>query len=89
MDYEYWHLAFNPRTIETISDYEKRLIFKPSWNKSKWLKKAKKEPSSVQLVTPNLYLPNAKRILVRNTQTKKLLERIMFKKVEVKRIDSI
>ena len=86
MDYGYWHLAFNPRTIETISDYEKRLIFKPSWDKPKWLKKAKNESSSVQLVTPSLYLPNAKRIFVRNKKTKKVLEEIGFKGIEVKRI---
>ncbi len=86
MDYGNWHLAFNPRTINAIPDYERRLIFKPSWDKSKWLKKSKNEPASVQLVTPNLYLPSAKRIFVRNRKTKELLEEIGFKDVEVKRI---
>ncbi len=87
MDYGYWHLVLNAGYKNyQMSDYEKRLIFKPSWSKSKWLKKAKKDPHSVQLVTSSLYLPDAKRILVRNQQTKKLLESSGFENVEVRRL---
>lgn len=86
MDYAYWHIVLNANPDYKITNYEKRLIFKPSWSKSKWLRKAKKEPHSIQLVTPMLYLPNAARILVRNHQTKKLLEEIGFNNIEVRRI---
>ena len=84
MDYGYWHLALGSYR-DKITDYEKRLIFKPSWQKSKWLGKAKKISQSVQLVTQSLYLPDAQRIWVRNKKTKKVLEGMGFDNVEVKR----
>jgi hypothetical protein len=87
MDYDYWHLVLNAGYKNyQMTDYEKRLIFKPSWPTSKWLKKAKKYPHSVQLVTQSLYLSGAKRVWVRNQQTKKLLESMGFENVEVRRI---
>ncbi|MCK4614484.1 MAG: hypothetical protein KAU14_06750 [Thermoplasmata archaeon] len=86
-DYDYWHLVLNASYKDyQMTDYEKRLIFKPSWQKSKWLRKANKNPHSVQLITKTLYLPGAERIWVRNRQTKKLLEFRGFRNVEVKRI---
>ena len=84
-DYGYWHLALGSYR-DNITDYEKRLIFKPSWPKSKWLRNSKKRLQSVQLVTPRLYLPDAKRIWVRNKQTQKVLERMGFDNIKVKRI---
>ncbi|MEK6846302.1 MAG: hypothetical protein AABY26_06065 [Nanoarchaeota archaeon] len=87
MDYGYWHIALNAaHNNYQITDYEKKLIFKPSWSKSDWLRKARKTPHSVQLVTPKLYLPDAHRVLIRNQQTKKLLESMGFDGVEVGRI---
>ena len=86
MDYNYWHLALNASHKNyQMTDYEKRLIFKQSWPKPRWLKKAK-SILPVQLVTPSLYLPDAQRILVRNQQTKKLLESMGFENIEVRRI---
>ena len=69
-----------------MSNYEKRLIFKPSWKKSKWLLYAKKKPHSVQLVVPNLDLRKAKRVWVRNKKTKNFLESVGFRNVDMKRI---
>lgn len=87
MDYGYWHLVLNSSHKNyQMTDYEKRLIFKPSWPKLKWLKNVEKKPSSVQLVTRSLHLPDAKRVRVRNQQTKKLLEFRGFENVEVRRI---
>ncbi len=84
MDYMYWHFVFNIGLKNYhISNYKKRLIFKPSWSKSRWLRKAKDEPDSVQLITSKLNLPNAKRISVRNNQTKKLLENIEIRRMLV------
>jgi hypothetical protein len=86
-DYSNWHIVLNSSHKQyQITDYEKRLIFKPSWNKSDWLRKAKKSPHSVQLVAPSLYLPDADRIWVRNPQTKAVLEAKGFENVQVKRI---
>jgi hypothetical protein len=94
MDYMYWHIVLNSSYKNyQITDYEKRLIFKPSWNKTDWLRKAKKNPHSVQLVTSKLYLPYAKRIWVRNKDTKETLEEKGFNNnnnnynnIEVKRL---
>ena len=87
MDYNYWHIALNASHKNyQMTDYEKRLIFKPSWPKSKWLKKARKNQHSVQLVTPELYLPGAERIWVRNQQTKELLTSMGFDNVESRRL---
>jgi len=87
MDYDYWHIVLNAgHKNYQITDYEKRLIFKPSWLKSKWLRKARKEPHSVQLITPELCLPDAERIWVRNQQTKKLLTAMEFNNVESRRL---
>ncbi len=69
-----------------ITSYDKKRLFKPSWSKSRWLRKALIDPGSVQLVTESLYLPSAKRIYVKNKHTKKLLESKGFENVEVKRI---
>jgi len=85
MDYMWWHLALGLME-NSITEYGRRLIFKPSWPKSRWLRKAKIDPGSVQLVTDTLYLPSAKRIWVRNKPTKRLLETMGFNNIEVKRI---
>lgn len=85
MDYMGWHLALGSYR-DKITDYERSIIFKSSWGKSKWLKKAKKDPDSVQLVTLKLALPDAKRIYVRNNNTKSLLEKIGFNNILVKRM---
>ena len=87
MDYDYWDVALNASHKDyRMTNHEKRLIFKPSWPKSKWLGKARNDQHSVQLVTPELYLPDAKRIRVRNKSTKSFLETMGFNDVEVKRI---
>lgn len=87
MDYDYWLLVLNSgHKNYQMTDYETRLVFKPSWPTSKWLRKARKNPHSVQLVTSRLYLPGASRIWVRNRQTEGLLTSIGFENVEVKRL---
>ena len=86
-DYESWYIPLNHITNgNKVSDYEKRLVFKYSWKKSDWLRKARKDSGSVQLVTSKLYLPDAKRVWVRNKKTKKSLEEIGFENVRVKRL---
>ncbi len=90
MDYNYWHLVLNANYKNyKMTDYERRLIFKLSWTKSKWLRKAKKSPHSVQLVTQSLHLPDAKRIWVRNQQTKSLLISMGFDNIELTKLSGI
>ncbi len=87
-DYCEWNIPLN-RIMSGASDittYEKKLLFKYSWPKSKWLKKARDTAGSVQLVAPKLDLPNADRIWVRNKKTKYHIESMGFNNVEVKRI---
>lgn len=87
MDYMYWHLVLNASHKNyRMTDYEKKLIFKPSWPRSKWLGKARENFHSVQLVTPTLRLPGAERVWVRNKQTRRLLESMGFEDVGVKRV---
>jgi len=87
MDYMAWHIVLNSSHCNyQISEQYKRMIFKYSWPKSKWLNYAKKEPHNVQLVTKELYLPAAKQIWARNNPTKAKLEEMGFRNVEVKRI---
>jgi hypothetical protein len=86
-DYDYWHYVLNAQySSHILTDYEQRLVLKPSYTKARWLLKARKNPGSVQLVVPKLYLPDAKRVWVRNKKTKKLLEDMGFENVRVKRI---
>lgn len=87
MDHINWFIALNSEYKNyAVSDYEKRLIFKPSYNKADWLRKARKDPGTVMLVAYCIYLPCAKRVWVRNKETKQKLEEMGFENVEVKRI---
>src|SRR3989344_5041028 len=87
MDYDYWHLVLNASHRNYhLTNYENRLIFKPSWSKSRWLSKVKQNPHSVQLVTSKLYLPNANMIWVRNKQTERLIKSMGFKNTRVRRL---
>jgi hypothetical protein len=86
-DYQYWHFILNANNKNySMTYHEKKLIFKPSWKESDWLRKARKEPHSVQLVAPKLYLPDASRIWVRNNATRSLLNKLGFQNIEVRRI---
>ena len=87
MDFMFWHIPLNSViNDDEVTPYERRLVFKPSWLKSKWLGKARRDAGFVQLVTPRLYLPAAKRVWVRNLQAKKQLTSIGFENVEVRRL---
>ena len=88
MDYQYWFIAHNnafDNRYETTAQ-EKRWIFKYSWNRSKWLRKAANDSCSVMCVVPKLDIRRADRIWVRNKKTKKTLENMGFENIFVKRI---
>jgi len=84
-DFDAWHIVLggNP---EKVTEYQKKLIFKYSYKKSDWLRKARREPGYVQLVTPSLNLPDSDRIWVRNKKTKQYLEEMGLENIEVKSI---
>lgn len=87
MDYEYWHIVLN----SALNDYEvnkwvKKLIFRPTWNKNRWLDYAEREPHSVQLIVPELDLREAEVVWVRNRKTQEELKNIGFPNVEVRRL---
>ena len=87
MDFQNWHMVLNSeRDNYQLTDREKRMIFRPSWKKSDWLRYARRNPNSVQLVVPELDLRKAVRIWVRNIQTQLNLESAGFRNVEVRRI---
>lgn len=83
--YSSWHIVLGyPRDVKP---HEKRMIFKYSWTKSRWLREARKPKNyGVQMVTPELDLRTAERIWTRNQQTKKKLEDMGFRNVIVKRL---
>lgn len=84
MDFDYWHIALSEGEGPRVNRLQKRWIFKPSWSKARWLRKVKKEPGHVQLVTPKLHLPNAKRIWVHNERAKRRMEELGFRNVEIR-----
>jgi len=87
MDYDCWHIALNSSHKNyQLSNYEKRLIFKHSWSKTRWLRYARQQSHSVQLVLPMLDLRKAGEVWTRNSTTKKCLEEMGFENVEVRRI---
>lgn len=84
MDFDYWHIALCEGREVRVNKLHERWIFKPSWSKARWLRKAKQEPGHVQFVTPRLHLPNAKRIWVHTVRAKQTLEAMGFDNVEIR-----
>jgi hypothetical protein len=86
--YSAWHLVLcNDEEKNPIKPHEKRMIFKYSWNKARWLRESRKRKNyGVQMVTPFLDLRTANRVWVRNQETKCKLEEMGFQNVKVKRI---
>jgi hypothetical protein len=88
MDYMSWHIALNAyQNGRTVTPYERRMIFKPTWTCRRWLQAALKGTQSVQLVAPELPLHRAARVCVRNLKTKRYIEQMGFSGVEVMRLN--
>ncbi len=85
LDAGYWPMVFNTIDQEIV-EYWVKIIFKKSWTKSKWLRKSRQSPCSVQIVAPEMDLRKAERIWVRNRHTQNALKRMGFKNIEVKRL---
>lgn len=84
-DYNCWQSVYNLLNDYPVSEYEKKLIFKSSWRRSDWLRKSKRDPCSVQLLVSSLNLGAADLISVRNQATRRILEKMGFQNVEVRR----
>ena len=86
IDYESWHFAINACTNgRTVSTSEMKMILKPSWTSSRWLRAAKKT-HAVDLLLPELPLDKSVQIRVRNGETQKHMGMMGFRNVEVARI---
>lgn len=90
-DYDAWHIVLNEAGMDKgnkwdMKPHEFRQLTKPSYNKADWLRKARKEPHHVQLVTPYLDCRRAVRVWVRNLKTKRIVEAMGFRNVHVKRL---
>jgi hypothetical protein len=86
MDYMSWHIAINACTNgRCVTNGEKRMILKPSWTRSRWLRAAENS-HQVDLLVPALPLDNAVRVWVRNRETRNQMEKMGFRNVEVVRI---
>ena len=87
VDYDGLFLVLNSSHCDyKMTDRERRIIFKPSWRPSDWLRMAKRKPHHVMAVTDRLDLRRADRIWVRNKKTAKALRDMGFRNVSVKRI---
>lgn len=87
MDFLSWHIAINAcMNKKPVSKQAMKMILKPSWDKRRWIRAAEKESHRVDLLTPKLSLDRASRICVRNQATKKSMEIMGFRNVEVMRV---
>ena len=87
MDFQSWHIALNVcMNGGSVSEAERRMIFKPSWTRSRWLSASRKETHRVQLVAPAVPLHRAEHGYVRNSVTRLMLEKRGFTNIEVKRV---
>jgi len=88
MDIDYWLVTAYSNIMNGFetTEQDKRCIFKYSWNRSKWLRRAANDPGRVMCVVNGLDLKQADRIWVRNKDTKKALDKMGFENVFVKRI---
>jgi hypothetical protein len=87
MDFQSWHIALNAcMNGGNVTPAEQRMIFKPSWSRSRWIRAALNGTHLVQLIAPELPLPLAKRGYVRNTKTKRIVERMGFPDITIKRV---
>jgi hypothetical protein len=84
LDFEYWFMVYNGEG--TTSEYYSKIVLKESWTKNQWIKRSIQKPCSVMMVAPEMDLREAKRIWVRNKQTQRVLEKMGFSNVEVKRL---
>ena len=86
-DFHYWHIVLNGgHSNYQISNWAKKLIFRPTWDRDRWLGYARRKPHSVQLIVPELDISRAERIWVRNRETKKHLEGLEFANIAVRRL---
>ncbi len=87
MDFQSWHIALNAcMNGGSVSEAERRMIFKPSRARSRWLSASRKGTHGVQLVTPAVLLHRAEHGYVRNSVTRVMLEKRDFPNIEVKRV---
>lgn len=87
MDYMSWHIAINAcMKKKQVSKQERKMILKPSWDKRRWIRAAEKGSHVVDLLTPELSPGRASRIYVRNQVTKKKMELMGFRNIEVRRL---
>jgi hypothetical protein len=87
MDYMSWHIAINACTNgRSVSKSETKMILKPSWTDSRWLRAAAKQTHTIDLLVRELPINTAAGVWVRNRATQKVMEQKGFKNVEVARI---
>lgn len=87
MDDANWHIVLNSENSNyQITNRERSMIFRPSWSTSDWLRYARKNPHSVQMVVPELDLRKAASVSVRNKTTQQYMEQHGFQNVSVVRI---
>ena len=87
MDYLSGDIAINAcMNKKPVSKQEMKMILKPSWNKRRWVRAAETGSHRVDLLTPTLSPDSASRIYVRNQATKKNMECMGLRNVEVLRI---
>lgn len=86
-DYDQWHIIINDalnsleslgggrhtRRLPEVSDVVRRLVMKPSWRDSDWLRRVRRQTHSVQAVVPSLDLAAADRVWCADDETRAAL----------------
>jgi len=86
-DYGNWHIVLNTDVDnEELSDRVCRLVLRPSWSATDWLRHASRNPCDIQMVVPSFDTRKACEVWVRNQATRRKLERMGFRNVIVKRL---
>ena len=94
IDYSWWFVVLNSVTggnYDRVIEKDKQILFKRSWSKNKWIRHIvnqleKSGSYKAMAIIPRLDLKQASSVWVRNNESKKKLEHMGFKNVQVKRV---
>lgn len=86
-DYQWWNIVLGDCMNGTpVDKHVRRMLFKKSWPRSKWLATARRDGHLVQLIAPSLDLAKASVVWARNKESAAKLREMGFDNVQVKRL---
>lgn len=86
-DYQWWNIVLTEAICEReVGPGMRKLLFKRSWSRAKWLATARKDGHLVQLVAPQIDLARAEFVWARNRKSAEALRQLGFENVQVQRL---